>query len=605
MRPRYVVGIDVGGTKMTLAMADDRARLVAHVRTRGHNVALEGVEATADAVAALLEYARARAPRGALAAVVVGAAGAANPELAQGLERALSRRIGAGRVQVGNDVALLTEIVAEGQNAIVLSVGTGAVAFVRTRRGVVHRIDGWGPLAGDRGSGHDIGARALEAALAGYDGRARRPAFGRAVLRAVGLHKPERDIAAFYAKPPGQRELAALAPLVVSAARRGDAVARGIVAGAAEALETTVRAAQRRAGSGSTALFVTGGLGRTCPELLGSVIAFARHQGIDLLDAPAAEAASLTVGFRLAGIALAAPALAELTARLEREARAQSPSAASRRRRLARTEEDNPATLRFSHEPPHTMVELMNAEDRCVAPAVGAIAPDLARAVRLIEARMRKGGRLVYVGAGTSGRLGVLDASEIPPTFGQKPGRVVGVIAGGDKALTHAVEGAEDDAADGARQMRRLRVTAQDTVVGLSVSGGAPFVLGAVAEARRRRALTLAITCNPDSALASAVRLALVVDVGPEVITGSSRLKAGTAQKMILNLLSTCVMARLGFVTGHLMTRVVPSNAKLRDRAVRVVAAVLGIAEADARVRLEGANWKLERVLTGKTSRQR
>jgi N-acetylmuramic acid 6-phosphate etherase len=251
------------------------------------------------------------------------------------------------------------------------------------------------------------------------------------------------------------------------------------------------------------------------------------------------------------------------------------------------------------------MVLLMSAEDARVAPRVAAIAPKIARAVEQIEARLKRRGRLIYVGAGTSGRLGFLDASEIPPTFGTDPGLVVAVIAGGNKALTRAVEGAEDDAADGARQMRRLRVGSRDAVVGLSVSGGARFVNGAIAEARRRRALTLAVSSNPRSALARAVELPLVVDVGPEVIAGSSRLKAGTAQKMILNMLSTCSMARMGYVTGNLMTRVVPSNAKLRERAVRVVARVLGVPSNAARKRLEAADYDLTRALSDKTSPRR
>jgi N-acetylmuramic acid 6-phosphate etherase len=602
-RGRRIVGVDVGGTQMTLAVADEHAALLAHVRAQGHNLALEGADTVADAVARLLEHVGSAA-RPPLDALVVGAAGAANPELARSLKQALARRVRARALHVDNDVALLMHLAAPGSSAVVLSVGTGAVAFARTRRGVLHRIDGWGPLAGDRGSGHYIGLRALDAALSGHDGRARRPRFAGAVLRALRLSRPERDIAAFYANPPSQRDLAALAPFVVRAARRGDPVARGIIADAAAALEHTVRAACARAGRGPTELFVTGGLGRACPELLGNVIAFARQHDLELVDVPPAEAASLALGFRLAGVVAPPAAMAELTARTTREARAVK-APARRRSSLPHTEAENPATTRFSSESARTMVALMNAEDARVAPAVRAILPDVARAVERIEARLRRGGRLVYAGAGTSGRLGFLDASEIPPTFGTEPDRVVAVIAGGPKALTRAVEGAEDDAADGANQMRRLRIGTRDAVVGLSVSGGAPFVLGAMAEAQRRRALTVAVSSSPGSPLARAVDLALVVDVGPEVIAGSSRLKAGSAQKMILNMLSTCTMARLGLVTGNLMTRVVPSNKKLRDRAVRVAAAVLQIPQSDAQQRLEAAGYDLERALSGRKTRRR
>jgi N-acetylmuramic acid 6-phosphate etherase len=190
-----------------------------------------------------------------------------------------------------------------------------------------------------------------------------------------------------------------------------------------------------------------------------------------------------------------------------------------------------------------------------------------------------------------------LDASEIPPTFGFPANKVIGVIAGGSKAITQAVEGAEDNAKDGVAQMRRLKVGSKDVVVGLSVSGGAPFVLGALAEASRRKVATAGITCNAGSALAKAADIAIVLPVGPEVLTGSSRLKAGTAQKMVLNMLTTCSMARLGYVTGNLMNSVATTNLKLRARAVRIVAQLLKVSEGEAKTRLEKAGWKVRKAL--------
>jgi N-acetylmuramic acid 6-phosphate etherase len=239
----------------------------------------------------------------------------------------------------------------------------------------------------------------------------------------------------------------------------------------------------------------------------------------------------------------------------------------------------------------------MSAEDSKVAPAVADALPAIAKAISVVEKRMKRGGRLIYIGAGTSGRLGVLDASEIPPTFGLPSDRVVGIIAGGPKALTRSVEGAEDRTDLGKREMTRLKVGPKDTVAGLSVSGGAAYVLGAIQEANRRGAATLGITCNPTSALSKTANITISIQVGPEVITGSSRLKAGTAQKMVLNMLTTCVMARLGLVTGNLMTRVAPSNQKLRDRAKGITAEVLGISEAEAETRLKKENWRMEKVL--------
>jgi N-acetylmuramic acid 6-phosphate etherase len=239
------------------------------------------------------------------------------------------------------------------------------------------------------------------------------------------------------------------------------------------------------------------------------------------------------------------------------------------------------------------MVRLMNREDLRVAPAVGMILPAVARAVALIERRLRRGGRLIYVGAGTSGRLGVLDASEAPPTFGVPPSLVRAILAGGRRAVTDSVEGAEDRPDLGAAAMRKIRIGPRDAVVGLSVSGGARFVLGAMATARARRAAAIGITCNPGSRLAKVADVALVPRVGPEVIAGSSRLKAGTAQKMLLNMLSTCVMARLGRIEGNLMNHVAPANAKLKLRAIRTLATLARISETEARRRLIRSGWRM------------
>jgi N-acetylmuramic acid 6-phosphate etherase len=206
--------------------------------------------------------------------------------------------------------------------------------------------------------------------------------------------------------------------------------------------------------------------------------------------------------------------------------------------KLPVTERANPLTAGFSRLSPLAMVRAMNREDARVAPAITRILPAVARTVAVAERQLRRGGRMVYVGAGTSGRLGVLDASEAPPTFGVPRGVVVGVIAGGRRALDSSVEGAEDRPGAGAAAMRRLRAGRKDFVIGLSVSGGAKYVVAAVREARRRGAATAAITCSRHSVLARTAGIALVPEVGPEVVAGSSRLKAGTAQTMLLNMLS-------------------------------------------------------------------
>jgi N-acetylmuramic acid 6-phosphate etherase len=240
---------------------------------------------------------------------------------------------------------------------------------------------------------------------------------------------------------------------------------------------------------------------------------------------------------------------------------------------------------------------LMNAEDSRVAEAVRSELPCVAEAVELIEARLRDGGRLIYVGAGTSGRLGVLDAAECPPTFSTPPGMVLGLIAGGEPALTRAVEAAEDSREAGREDLEAVNVGPKDVVVGITASGVTPYVLGALAKAGQCGAATVGLTCGTTDLLADLVAIVIAPRVGPEVIAGSTRLKAGTAQKMVLNMLSTAAMVRLGKVYGNLMVDVRPTNRKLRSRARRIVGEVTGLAGAEAERLLEQCGWEVKTAL--------
>ena len=218
------------------------------------------------------------------------------------------------------------------------------------------------------------------------------------------------------------------------------------------------------------------------------------------------------------------------------------------------------------------IVRLMNREDRKVAVAVGRELPGITRAVNAIVSGIRKGGRLIYVGAGSSGRMGVLDAAEGPPTFGTSPKLVQAVIAGGKRAITMAVEGAEDSARNGAGDLRAKKLTRNDVVVGIAASGTTPYVLGALQFARKRGATTVAVTSNLRMPLGRLAKIVIAPEVGPEVLAGSTRLKAGTSQKMVLNMLSTAVMARLGHVYENLMIDMMLTNEKLSERALRILA---------------------------------
>lgn len=246
------------------------------------------------------------------------------------------------------------------------------------------------------------------------------------------------------------------------------------------------------------------------------------------------------------------------------------------------TEQQNPRSMNIDRRTTLEIVEIINGEDATVAPAVGKVLPVIAQAVDVIVARFRQGGRLIYVGAGTSGRLGVLDAVECVPTFSAPPEMVQGLIAGGTGALIQAVEGAEDDSDAGRRDLMGLGLTARDTVVGIAASGNTPYVVGALAYANDIGAATIGVTCNSPAAVLETAHIAIPVLVGPEVITGSTRLKAGTAQKMVLNMLSTASMIRLGKVYGNLMVDVMVTNRKLADRARRIVCQVTDIAYEEA-----------------------
>ncbi len=243
------------------------------------------------------------------------------------------------------------------------------------------------------------------------------------------------------------------------------------------------------------------------------------------------------------------------------------------------TEARNPATTQLDTLPTLDLLRLINDEDATVAAAVRAELPHIAAAVDAIATRFAQGGRLFYIGAGTSGRLGVLDASEIPPTFSAPPDLFIGLIAGGDRALRLSSEHSEDSTEEGARDLAAAGFAANnrpDTLLGVAASGRTPYVLGALAHAKSRNALTVALSCVPDSPLANAADLAITPATGPEVLTGSTRLKAGTATKLVLNMLSTAIMVRTGATFGNLMVNVRPTNAKLIDRAERIIAEATG-----------------------------
>jgi N-acetylmuramic acid 6-phosphate etherase len=264
---------------------------------------------------------------------------------------------------------------------------------------------------------------------------------------------------------------------------------------------------------------------------------------------------------------------------------------------ILQTESLNPNSQNLDCQSTLQMVQIINAEDARIAPAVQKVLPQVAAAIDAIAERMARGGRLVYIGSGTSGRLGVLDASECPPTFSVSPDKVVGIIAGGDTALRHSVEAAEDSPERGAQDLQMLNISPMDSVVGITASGSTPYVQGGLHFAQQQGALTVGIACNDPASISKVSQVSILVPVGAEVISGSTRMKAGTAQKMVLNMLSTGVMIRLGKTYGNLMIDLKASNTKLRSRAIRLVQQLCPLDLDQAQRLLEDCDWEVKTAI--------
>jgi len=452
-------------------------------------------------------------------------------------------------VFVGNDLDS-GHAAAFGPNGtgILAIAGTGSVVFGRNAAGKTARAGGWGHLLGDHGSAYWVAVRGLQAELRRFDHSGKTSRTLQRVLRQLALNTPDQLVDWIAGASKG--EVAALRPLFTD---------RQLLAEAARLLAADIASVAGKLKVRHVVL--AGGLAPTLHRLL---------PGTRLLDTETA---------------VGALSLAGITARPESS---HIPRPAS----LLLTEQRNPRTLDLDRQSVSQLVGTMLREEARVIPAIRQQRGAIVRAIKAIVRALRGGGRLFYVGAGTSGRLGVLDASECPPTFSTDPDQVQAIIAGGAPALTRAVEAAEDDREAGAAAIRARGVRCGDVVVGIAASGRTPFVLGALDAGRQIGARTFLLCFSPIDR-----RDAITIRTGPEVLTGSTRLKAGTATKLVLNMLTTIVMVRLGKVVGNLMVDVRPTNAKLRARAVRIVATLRGCDAEEARGRLQRAGWEIKRAV--------
>src|SRR6266516_3224613 len=466
-------------------------------------------------------------------------------------------------------------------DGIVVSAGSGS--SVTGRRG--HRIEnagGWGHILGDTGGGYFLSIEALRLLLREYDVHRGEMQFATKVLHALSLNNLDEVVR--WAQTADKMEIAMLAPVVFEAAARGDARVTEIVETGAQVLSENTEAVASRLRLLAPKVVLMGGLFHRDSIY---THAFRRRLKKNLPDARVATAERPP---ELGAAWLAAELSDHVTFK------SKLPENEIDNLAAALTEQRNPRSENLEKMNPRALVELFGEEEKFVQDALRGAIVDLARAIGIVTESLRNGGRLFYIGAGSSGRIGVLDASEIPPTFGASPDLVQGLIAGGVTALYRSVEGTEDAESAGALAVDERGIKNSDAVIGITASGRTPFVLGALARAKSLGAKTILLTCNPAPTTAP-VDLAIHFAVGPEVLTGSTRLKAGTATKVALNIISTGAMVALGKVRGNLMIDLHTSNTKLRDRAVRVVAELADCDYDSARRELEASGWNLRSVV--------
>ena len=502
------------------------------------------------------------------------------PEDRQSLARLCAEIWPAAKIVTGSDRD--SGLAAALGHADGIAVNAGSGSSVTGRRGdKIEKAGGWGHILGDAGGGYFLSVQALRLILREYDLHRGEVQFTEKVLRALSLNNLDELVR--WAQTADKMELAMLVPVVFEAAANGDTRVMEIIEEGALCLCEYTEAVASRLHLLAPKVILLGGLFHRDSIY---THAFRRKLKKNLPDARVA-AAERTPELGAAWLAAEMGDHATIQA-LDREDKIDNFAAAL-------TEQRNPRSENLEKLSARELVELFVEEEKFVQDALRGAIVDLAKTVEMVATSLRKGGRLFYDGAGSSGRIGVLDASEIPPTFGASAELVQGIIAGGATALSRSVEGAEDEADNGALAIDERGIKNSDVVIGLTASGRTPFVLGALGRAKLLGAKTVLLTCNPAGTAASTPDVDLTIDLatGPEILTGSTRLKAGTATKIALNIISTGAMVALGKVRGNLMIDLQILSTKLRDRAIRLVAEIAGCDYETARKRLETNDWNL------------
>lgn len=482
---------------------------------------------------------------------------------------------------------------------VLLLSGTGSCAYGRNSEGRVVKVGGRGHILGDQGSASDIALQALRAVVYQHDVNGRFPALGEAILQALLLNQPDDLIP--WTQEAEKQEIARLAITVFTEAGKGDDLAAQLVHDAAQKLaDMAARCTDHLVHADAGVQYILAGSTLLKqPRFSGevsSLLSIQRpHSSISPLERESVWGAVALARSLAPSVQTGQPLHARATASLPAEVEVVALASLAK----SPTEQRNPASTHLDTMPLSEAVRLMIRENEASCAAVLEVAEDLEWLVEQTVSAFKAGRRLYYVGAGTSGRLGVLDASECPPTFRVPPDQVQGIMAGGRRAIWSAVEGAEDNTAAGADAVRHRGVRRGDVVLGIAASGRTPFVWGALHEARRLGAVTAMLCFNPALEVAPehAPDRILRINTGPEVLTGSTRLKAGTATKVVLNTLTTLAMVHTGKVVSNLMVDLNASNVKLKDRAVRLVQEITGCEAGTALATLEAAGWRVKEAV--------
>ncbi len=578
-----ILGIEGGGTKTTWIVVNREGTVEAQGESGpGNTLLLDDA-----ALEKLFETIRKKSGKGIFS--IGGAfAGCQLPEEKSRVEKIL-RQVwpSAGTVRVMEDTrSILAAAFGEGPGIAVIA-GTGSnVAGQKSASTPIEKAGGWGHLFSDRGSAYDLARRGLEATYNRYNATKMVSPLGQEYLTASGKTSLE-ELVPFLLKDTSKIAVAQWARCVFSAAKKGDREARSLLAEAADALAENVVSVSRRLKIVRPEVALTGGLFENQPDYLVLLQRALKKRS------PGAKATLCTTpgvfgAARLAGLEQA-PGKKAVAAKSEAIADPARLAAFAQ----ASTEQRNPRSRGLDQRTVPELVDLFIKEERYVEKALFAQREPLARAATLVSDRLCKGGRLFYMGAGTSGRLGVVDASEMPPTFNASPEQIQGIIAGGTAAIFRSQEGAEDSREAGVAELKARGLSKKDVVCGIAASGQTPFVLASLEFARKLGAGTILVSCNPNRSIRVPVDVEVDLPTGPELVTGSTRLKAGTVTKLVLNMLSTIANVRLGRVRDNLMVNVQATNDKLRARAVRLVQALTTSDAAAAQAALEKQGWRV------------